>query len=105
MLDLGCGAGGMSRWLIEQGAQKVLGVDVSERMLELARAKPHSAIDFRQVPVEVLQLPESTFDLVVSSLMFHYVEDLSDLLTRIRAWLTDGGALVFSMEHPITTAG
>ena len=37
--------------------------------------------------------------------MFHYVEDLSDLLTRIRAWLTDGGALVFSTEHPITTAG
>ncbi len=42
MLDLGCGAGGMSRWLIEQGAQKVLGMDVSERMLELVRAKSQS---------------------------------------------------------------
>ncbi len=104
-LDLGCGAGGMSRWLVEQGARSVIAVDVSERMLEVARSIPHPKILFRRSSAEELQLPASSLDLVVSSLMFHYIEDLSDLLGRVRRWLANGGVLVFSMEHPITTAG
>jgi hypothetical protein len=36
--------------------------------------------------------------------MFHYVEHLKPVIEHIRSWLKVGGALVFSIEHPITTA-
>jgi SAM-dependent methyltransferase len=40
VLDLGCGGGRLAVDLAERGASSVLGVDVSERMLALARAHP-----------------------------------------------------------------
>jgi 2-polyprenyl-3-methyl-5-hydroxy-6-metoxy-1,4-benzoquinol methylase len=39
VLDLGCGAGQLALHLTEAGAKEVVALDVSERMLELARAE------------------------------------------------------------------
>ena len=103
-LDMGCGTGTMSRWLIEQGAANVKGVDVSERMLEKAMAVPNPQIEYMRRPAEELSFPQGSFDLVVSSLMFHYIDDLRTVLVSIRKWLSPGGMLVFSTEHPILTS-
>jgi len=44
-----------------------------------------------------------TFDIVVSSLAFHYVEDYSGLVNSVYSLLTDGGIFLFSQEHPLST--
>src|SRR5262249_15853924 len=44
------------------------------------------------------------FDLVISSLALHYVEDYPGVMRRIAEWLSRGGVLVYSTEHPIYTA-
>ena len=36
--------------------------------------------------------------------MFHYVKDLDPVVRKIKQWIKPGGTLVFSIEHPITTA-
>jgi SAM-dependent methyltransferase len=51
--------------------------------------------------MEDADFPSNRFDLVVSSLAFHYVADYDDLCRRIARWLTPGGILVFSTEHPV----
>jgi SAM-dependent methyltransferase len=102
VVDLGCGAGRLAVYLAERGAESVLAVDVSEQMLALARA--HPCVEYRRVALEGLDLPTATFDLVVSSLAFHYVADYAALVRRIANWLVPGGVLVFSIEHPIYTA-
>lgn len=104
VLDFGCGAGEQARWLVEQGAASVLGTDISERMLEKAMAQPHPKIEYLRSAAEELSLPDGSFHLVASSLMFHYVDDLYGLLARVRRWLVTGGMLVFSTEHPMFTA-
>lgn len=104
VLDLGCGAGDFARWLVDERAASVLGIDPSENMLAAARDQPRPQIEYRQSFAEELELPGSEFDLVVSSLMFHYIEDLELVIGKIRSWLRTGGVLVFSIEHPITTA-
>ncbi|MBM3944013.1 MAG: class I SAM-dependent methyltransferase [SAR202 cluster bacterium] len=105
VLDLGCGAGQLSRYLAEQGAASVVGVDLSEKMLELARAKwAHPRVTYQRDALETASFPNGSFDLVVSSLAFHYVEDYVGLVRRIAGWLRPGGALVFSTEHPVFTA-
>jgi SAM-dependent methyltransferase len=105
VLDLGCGAGQLSLHLAEAGAAEVIGLDVSERMLELARAQnAHPRISYQQAPMESAAFPPARFDLVVSSLALHYVEDYVALVGRIGQWLVPGGILVFSTEHPVVTA-
>src|SRR5262245_23622569 len=104
-LDLGCGAGQLVRYLAEQGAAEVTGVDLSERMLALARTEgSHPRATYRRAAMEDLTFPDARFDLVVSSLAFHYVPAYRGLVGRIAAWLAPGGVLVFSTEHPVYTA-
>lgn len=105
VLDLGCGYGWFSRWAADQGAAGVLGIDVSERMLERATSTTaHPAITYRRADLETLALPDAAFDLAYSSLAFHYVVHLDTLLRTIHRALVPGGRLVFSIEHPIYTA-
>ena len=54
--------------------------------------------------MEETDFPPQRFELVVSSLAFHYVRDYRGLVGRIVCWLAPGGFLVFSTEHPIYTA-
>jgi len=105
VLDLGCGYGWLCRWARAQGAARVIGVDLSERMLERARAETADAgIEYVRADLEDLAPPAGPFDLVYSSLAFHYVVALPRLLGRIHEALGAGGALVFSIEHPLYTA-
>src|SRR5688572_19411950 len=53
VLDLGCGFGWFCRWAREQGAARVVGVDVSEKMLERATATTNDpAITFTRADLE-----------------------------------------------------
>ena len=105
VLDLGCGYGWFCRWAAEQGAAPVLGVDVSEKMLAQARGMGgHAALSYARLDLEQLALPPATYDLVYSSLAFHYIADFPTLLAAIGHGLTPGGKLVFSIEHPIFMA-
>jgi SAM-dependent methyltransferase len=102
VLDLGCGAGRLAHYLAERGAVDVIGVDLSERMLELAVAEcSHPRVTYLRDSIETVAFPTDRFDLVVSSLAFHYVSDYQGLCRRIASWLIPGGVLVFSTEHPI----
>jgi SAM-dependent methyltransferase len=103
-LDLGCGTGQMARFLAEQGAASVLGVDLSERMLAVARRDyAHPRVRYKRAALEELSLPEASFDLVVSSLAVHYIDDYGGLVRRIASWLDESGVLVLSTEHPLYT--
>jgi SAM-dependent methyltransferase len=105
VLDLGCGFGWFCRWAREQGAAKVLGIDVSENMLTRARATTaDAAITYLRADMERLDLPEGAFDLVYSSLALHYIANLAGLMMNVRRALVPGGHLLFSAEHPIYTA-
>jgi SAM-dependent methyltransferase len=105
VLDLGCGFGWFCRWARAQGAARIVGLDLSENMLERARATtPDPAITYIRADLDHADLPRPAFDLAYSSLALHYVEELPALIAKIHAALVPGGRLVFSMEHPIFTA-
>ena len=105
VVDLGCGFGWFSRWAREQGAAQVLGLDVSERMLDQAReTTSDEAITYERSDLETVSLPSAGFDLAYSSLALHYVEDVARLFAVIHSALVPGGRFVFSTEHPIYMA-
>jgi len=105
VLDLGCGFGWFCRWAREQGAAYVVGIDVSEKMLERARADTQDeAVTYTRADMETLELPPQAFGLVYSSLALHYVESLDRLMAEVYRSLIERGSFVFSVEHPIYTA-
>lgn len=106
VLDLGCGLGWFSRFARSKGAAQAHGIDVSRRMLDRARAMTSDdAITFGEADLEALTIPEEAkYDVVFSSLVFHYLENLPRLLEEISLCLSPGGGLVFSVEHPLFTA-
>ncbi|KAB8238182.1 hypothetical protein ETB97_009422 [Aspergillus alliaceus] len=123
IIDLGCGYGWFSRWARENGAKHVKGVDVSTKMIERANevekdlqkngriSSSYGTIDYQVCDLEMIAFSPSEmdyYDLVYSSLTFHYIEDFSRLLRQVRLCLKKDGAgrgrLVFSVEHPICTA-
>ena len=105
IVDLGCGFGWFCRWAREQGAAQVLGLDLSERMLDRARNDTaDSAIVYERQDLERLDLPPACCDLAYSSLALHYVEDVARLFGVVHRTLAPGGHFVFSTEHPIYTA-
>jgi len=104
-VDLGCGFGWFCRWARQNGAASVLGLDVSEKMLDRARAQTDDpAITYKRADLERLDLPAASFELAYSSLALHYLENLEGMLRVVYHALTPGGWLVFSAEHPMTTA-
>ncbi|MDQ0271401.1 class I SAM-dependent methyltransferase [Cytobacillus purgationiresistens] len=105
ILDLGCGMGGLSKYCAANGAKKVMGVDISGKMIERAeKDNRHENIQYLCQPIEELQLPSESFDLIISSLAVHYIKDYSALVATVYHLLKKGGKFVFTTEHPITTA-
>ncbi len=105
IVDLGCGYGWFCRWAREAGAADVLGVDVSDKMLDRARsALVDPAITYARADLETIELSVNRFDLAYSSLVLHYIEDVARLMREVHESLVPGGYLVFSIEHPMFMA-
>jgi SAM-dependent methyltransferase len=105
VVDLGCGFGWFCRWAAAAGAASVLGLDVSERMLERAvRETADPRVTYRREDLETVDLGVGAFDLAYSSLTLHYLPDVDRVLAGIRAALAPGGVFVASVEHPVYTA-
>ncbi|MBR1988481.1 MAG: class I SAM-dependent methyltransferase [Clostridia bacterium] len=104
ILDLGCGEGEMARFFIEKGAKKVVGIDVSQNMINEAKKHEYKNLEFKILPMEEISSIDDKFDIVFSSLAFHYVEDYYKLMKDISSKLKKNGYLIFSQEHPLVTA-
>lgn len=105
VLDLGCGYGWHCLYAAQNGAEYVLGTDISAKMLETARQKnSHERVEYRRCAMDDLELPDHSFDVVLSSLAFHYVKEFQPVVKKISRVLSPGGFFVFSAEHPVFTA-
>ncbi len=105
VVDLGCGFGWASRWMRQQGAASVLGIDLSRNMIARAEADTDDpGIEYRTADIETLELPAQAFDLAYSALTFHYIADFARLVSMLHGALVPGGDLVFTIEHPIYMA-
>ncbi|MBO3443933.1 class I SAM-dependent methyltransferase [Clostridium sp. CCUG 7971] len=105
VLDLGCGNGNNCVDFIRRGAKKVIGVDSSLNMLDVAMIKnSHPDIQYTKMDINEISSINEKFDLVYSSLVFHYIKDYKILISNIRKLLKPQGILLYSQEHPNTTA-
>jgi 2-polyprenyl-3-methyl-5-hydroxy-6-metoxy-1,4-benzoquinol methylase len=101
VLDAGCGEGYLSRILAKRGAT-VTGIDISPRLVEIARAKdPDGAISYQVADLsQPLPAYQAHFELVASYFVLNDVYDYQGFLATLSAALKPGGRLVIFMNNP-----
>jgi len=102
VLDMGCGPGLYTQELIEMGA-KVTAIDNSPEMIDLVKDNSGDGVRaYVQDLNDGLPLQsDSSFDLVISPLTIHYIEDWRTLFCEIARVLRPFGQFVFSTHHPM----
>ena len=100
VLELGCGTGDLSPFLMER-ASGYTGVDISEAMIERARANYGRQIGTGRARFEVgdcerLQFGDASFEMVVAVALIEYLPDPSKALDEMRRVLKPGGRLAIS---------
>ncbi|WP_267639593.1 class I SAM-dependent methyltransferase [Haloarchaeobius amylolyticus] len=102
VLDAGCGVGDHVEWFTDRGAT-VVGVDVSEEAVAVARERQGDRATFRQADLtEPLEFADDgVFDVVVSNLVLDHIADLEPVFAEFERVLADDGTLVVTMIHPM----
>lgn len=104
VLDAGCGAGALAAELVARNAH-VVGVDVSPRMIALARARglgPRAefVVGDLEGGVGLAGFADGSFDAAAASLVMHYVRDWEPVLRALARVVHGGGRIVLSTHHP-----
>lgn len=100
-LEIGCGTGKNTKFLIEICAH-VTAVDLTEEMLNVAKAKiRNERVSFLQADImQDWNFVSHTFELVVCSLVLEHIQDIYSIIKNISANLKDGGILYIGELHP-----
>ena len=97
VLDVGCGTGELlSKLAAKYPAARLAGLDPVPEMLNVARGKLPANVDLRVGWANELPWPDSSFDVVVSCNMFHYVTHPVAAIREMERVLRPGGQLVIT---------
>ena len=110
VIDLACGEGYYTRALREQGAARVVGVDLSRAMIGLAEAEEARrplGLEYRVGDVRTLEVP-GEFDLAFAAYLLNYAhtaEELTQMCRAVARALRPGGRFVTANSNPTESAG
>lgn len=106
VLDLGCGEGYVARQLKNRGAERIVGLDISEEMIRHARereSREQLGISFSTGDAcDLGTIATGSIDLVVAVFLFNYLErnQCSTVMREVMRVLRPGGTFIFSVPHP-----
>jgi ubiquinone/menaquinone biosynthesis C-methylase UbiE len=101
VLEIGCGTGKNTGWLLTH-AQSVVGMDFSEEMLRKAKEKITAGhVQFKQADIRLAwDLDLHRFDLLTCSLVLEHVQDIDFIFKQAKQVLKAGGLFYISELHP-----
>lgn len=110
VLDLACGFGFYTRLIKERGAERVVGVDLSDAMIDIARAHEDAhplGIEYKIADVTTLASIGS-FDIVTAVWLLHYAktsDELRNMCVNIGRNLKEGGRFIAILPNPVFING
>lgn len=100
VLDAGCGAGAHTAALVERRAA-VTGIDSSAGLLAIAAKRLDGRARFHQADLrDPLPFADRSYDVVLASLVMHYLPDWTATLREFHRVLVPRGRLIISTHHP-----
>lgn len=107
ILDLGCGDARFAAELLSMdlSGTTYTGIEGSGNMIQAANESVTGLNAWiEQAFMEDWTYPAGVYDLVISRLAIHYIEDVDSLFRNIYDTLKENGTFVFSVEHPVITS-
>ena len=100
-LEVGCGTGKNTEWLLQK-ATHITAVDLSAEMLKKAKEKIGSdKVEFLQVDINAdWNFTKNTFDLISFSLVLEHIENLDHIFKEAFKKLNEGGHIYIGELHP-----
>ena len=96
-LDVGCGTGALLAVIREQRKDvQLFGIDLSEEMIKVARAKLGEKADLRVSDSERLPFEDRKFDLITCTFSFHHYPHPVEALIEMKRVLSQGGVLIIA---------
>jgi ubiquinone/menaquinone biosynthesis C-methylase UbiE len=101
ILELGCGTGKNTEWLISK-AKHLIGADFSDDMLAQAKSKiTADNVEFRQMDLrETWRFSDDQFDLITCSLALEHIENIEFIFSEANRVLKKGGRFYIGELHP-----
>lgn len=101
VLELGCGTGKNTQWLLTQ-VNQIIGLDFSEEMLNIAQEKVTSKkVEFKKADItNQWPVKNQYFDLITSSLMLEHIKELDPIFEQARNKIKDKGLFFICELHP-----
>lgn len=99
-ISIGCGSGEDAHYLAGQGADRIVGVDISDGLIRVAKDS-YPECQFQVMDMEKLAFADNSFDFAYSSLALHYLEDWTVALSETYRVLRPGSNYLFSCGHPL----
>lgn len=103
VLEPGCGSGFYTAYFADNGAE-VFAFDVSTKMIEFTKKRVGNSLTVKIVKENLDSnldfVQNDYYDMVMGSLVFHYIEDFDKLFQILGKKLKSGGELIFSTHHP-----
>lgn len=93
-LDAGCGGGRYVKALKELGAE-VVGIDIDEKVVEVARERV--VADIQVASVEALPFPSNSFDYIICMGVLNHVKNPNRGFSELKRVLRPGGVIVFGI--------
>jgi ubiquinone/menaquinone biosynthesis C-methylase UbiE len=100
VVDLGCGTGVLTRDLVQR-FQRVVGIDPSEKSIDLARKHFSNGVEFISITAEEFaQKNENSFDILIANMVLMDVVDLNSFLAAASRLARQGAQFIFTITHP-----
>ena len=100
ILEIGCGTGSFTKYLLEKPAQKIFLNDISDKMIEFMKLKlplpPYSQIITGNAELLKFQM----VDMIAANAVFQWFNDPRGALRRFKSYIKPNGRLVFSTFGP-----
>lgn len=97
VLDVACGTGELAKLILQQNSsQSITGIDLSTKMLQVAKQKcrAYPNVEFQQATANKLPFLAASFDIVFCASAFHYFDEPQVAMTEIRRVLKPKGRLI-----------
>jgi SAM-dependent methyltransferase len=102
ILDIGCAGGWYTKYLLDKGAD-ITGIDANEKMVEITRKRTRDKCPVFQADInnKLNFIEDGTFEIVLASLVLHYIKNIENVFYEINRILKINGELIFSIHHPL----
>jgi ubiquinone/menaquinone biosynthesis C-methylase UbiE len=101
LLEVGCGTGHWSRFFSEYGFE-VTGVDVSQRMIDIAKSKNISDTSFQVADGRSLPFANGTFDITAAVTTFEFVRDSEVVLREMVRCTRKSGRILLGVLNGLS---